>query len=92
MFSSVQLLSHVYLFATPWIAARQTSLSITNSQSLIYISTNQKEWEVSIVILFLDRAELRAKELIKDKEETYIMIKGSILQENTYNPEGLCVK
>ena len=33
IFSSVQLLSHVQLFATPWIAARQASLSITNSQS-----------------------------------------------------------
>ena len=32
-FSSVQLLSHVWLFATPWTAARQASLSITNSQS-----------------------------------------------------------
>ena len=32
-FSSVQLLSHVWLFATPWITARQASLSITNSQS-----------------------------------------------------------
>ena len=32
-FSSVQLLSRVRLFATPWIAARQASLSITNSQS-----------------------------------------------------------
>ena len=32
-FSSVQLLSHVQLFATPWTAARQASLSITNSQS-----------------------------------------------------------
>ena len=31
--SSVQSLSHVLLFATPWIAARQASLSITNSQS-----------------------------------------------------------
>ena len=30
-FSSVQLLSHVWLFATPWIAACQASLSITNS-------------------------------------------------------------
>ena len=29
--SSVQLLSHVWLFATPWTAARQASLSITNS-------------------------------------------------------------
>ena len=34
-FSSVQLLSHVQLFATPWIAARQASLSITNSRSLL---------------------------------------------------------
>ena len=32
--SSVQLLSHVQLFATPCTAARQASLSITNSQSL----------------------------------------------------------
>ena len=31
---SVQLLSHVRLFATPWIAARQASRSITNSWSL----------------------------------------------------------
>ena len=31
----VQLLSHVWLFATPWTAARQASLSITNSQSLL---------------------------------------------------------
>ena len=33
-FSSVQSLSHVQLFATPWTAARQASLSITNSRSL----------------------------------------------------------
>ena len=33
--SSVQSLSHVRLFTTPWIAARQASLSITNSQSLL---------------------------------------------------------
>ena len=34
IFSSVQSLSHVRLFATPWITARQASLSITNSRSL----------------------------------------------------------
>ena len=34
-FSSVQSLSHVQLFATPWTAARQASLSITNSRSLL---------------------------------------------------------
>ena len=33
-FSSVQLLSHVRLFETPWIAACQASLSITNSRRL----------------------------------------------------------
>ena len=33
-FSSVQSLSHVRLFATPWITAHQASLSITNSQLL----------------------------------------------------------
>ena len=34
-FSSVQLLSHVWLFVTPWTAVHQASLSITNSQSLL---------------------------------------------------------
>ena len=33
-FSSIQLLSRVQLFATPWTPARQASLSITNSWSL----------------------------------------------------------
>ena len=32
-FSSVQSLSHVWLFATPWTTAHKLSLSITNSQS-----------------------------------------------------------
>ena len=35
LFSSVQLLSHVWLFATPRTAAHQGSLSITNSWSLL---------------------------------------------------------
>ena len=34
-FSSVQSLSRVWLFATPWIAAHPASLSITNSQTLL---------------------------------------------------------
>ena len=33
--SSVQSLSHVRLFVTPWTAAHQASLSITNSQSIL---------------------------------------------------------
>ena len=35
IFSSVQSVSHVQLFVTPWIAAHQASLSITSSQSLL---------------------------------------------------------
>jgi len=35
IFSSVQSLNHVRLSATPWTAAHQVSLSITNSQSLL---------------------------------------------------------
>ena len=42
-FSSVQLLSHVRLFATPWIAARQASLSITNVQSLLTLMSIELE-------------------------------------------------
>ena len=39
MFSSVQLLSHVRLFMTLWTAARQASLYITNSQSLLKLTS-----------------------------------------------------
>ena len=39
-FNSVQLLSHVWLFETPWTAARQASMSITNSWNLLkFMST-----------------------------------------------------
>ena len=37
--SSVQSLSHVRLFATPWTAARPASLSITNSRSLLKLKS-----------------------------------------------------
>ena len=39
MISSVQSLSCVRLFATPWTAARQASLSITNSLKLMSIES-----------------------------------------------------
>ena len=38
-FSSVQSLSRVRLFETPWIAARQASLSITNSRSSLRLTS-----------------------------------------------------
>ena len=39
MYSSVQSLSCVWLFVTPWTAACQASLSITNSQSLLKLKS-----------------------------------------------------
>ena len=50
-FSSVQSLSRVWLFATPWIAARQASLSITNSQSLLKLITIKSVMPSSHLIL-----------------------------------------
>ena len=38
-FSSVQLINRVWLFATPWTAACQASLAITNSQSLLKLTS-----------------------------------------------------
>ena len=50
-FSSVQSLSRVSLFATPWIAAHQASLSITNSQSLLKLMSIKSVMPSSHLIL-----------------------------------------
>ena len=49
--SSVQLLSRVWLFATPWITARQASLSITNSRSLLKLMSVELVMPSSHLIL-----------------------------------------
>ena len=51
LFSVVQLLSRVRLFATPWIAARQISLSITNSRSLLKLMSIKSMMPSSHLIL-----------------------------------------
>ena len=50
-FSSVQSLSCVRLFETPWIAALQASLSITNSQSSLRLTSIESEMPSSHLIL-----------------------------------------
>ena len=50
-FSSVQLLSRVRLFATPWTVARQASLSITNSQSSLKLMSIESVMPSSHLIL-----------------------------------------
>ena len=49
--SSVQCLSHVRLFVTPWTAAHQASLSITNSQSLLKLMSIESVMPSSHLIL-----------------------------------------
>ena len=49
--SSVQLLSRVWLFATPWVAARQASLSITNFQSSLNLMSIESGMPSSHLIL-----------------------------------------
>ena len=49
--SSVQSLSHVRLFATPWIAARQASLSISNSWSSLKLMPIESVMPSSHLIL-----------------------------------------
>ena len=50
-FSSVQALSRVWLFATPWIAAHQASLSITNSRSSLKLTSIESVMPSSYLIL-----------------------------------------
>ena len=50
-FSSVQSLSHVQLFVTPWITARQATLSITNSQSSLKLMSIESVMPSSHLIL-----------------------------------------
>ena len=51
-FSSVQSLSHLQLFVTPWTAARQASLSITNSQSLLKLMSIESVMPSNHLILY----------------------------------------
>ena len=51
LFSSIQSLSRIWLFATPWIAARQASLSITNSQSSLKLTSIESVMPSSHLIL-----------------------------------------
>ena len=50
--SSVQLLSHVQLFAAPWTAARWASLSITSSRSLLKLMSIESVMPSNHLILY----------------------------------------
>ena len=50
-FSSLQMFSRVWLFGTPWTAACQASLSITNSRSLLKLMSFESLISSSLLIL-----------------------------------------
>ena len=52
IFSSVQLFSHAWLFAAQWTAAHQAPLPITNSQSLLRLTSIESVMPSNILILF----------------------------------------
>ena len=60
--SSVQSLSRVRLFVTPWIAALQASLSITNSRSWLKLTSIMSVMPSSHLILYCPLQSLQASE------------------------------
>ena len=69
--SSVQVLSCVRLLATPWTAARQASLSITNSQSLLKLMSVESVMPSNHLILC--RPQVNHKRDIVHRIKSYIM-------------------
>ena len=70
LFSSVQSLSRVRLFATPGITARQASLSITNSWSLLKLMSIESVMPPSHHILCCPLSSEEKGLLIRVKEES----------------------
>ena len=73
-FSPVQLLSRVRLFATPWIAARQASLSITNSWSLLKLMS-PKECSNYHTITLISHASKVMLKILQARLQQYVNCK-----------------
>ena len=94
-FSSAQSLSHVWLFATPWTAARQASLSITNSQSLLKLMSIKSVMLSNHLILYHPLLLLPAifpsirvfsnESIIRIKQPKYWSFSFSICPSNEYS-------
>ena len=66
LFSSVQLLSHVWLSVTPWITGRQASLSITNSRSSLRLMSLE-----SVLMRCMKLEPIIQSEVSKKEKEKY---------------------
>ena len=100
-FSSVLSLSRVWLFVTPWIAARQASLSITNSWSLLKLMPIELVMSSSHLILccplLLLPQSLPASEsfplsqfFARGGQSTGVSASASVLPMNTQSCPILC--
>jgi len=70
------LLSHVRLFLTPWIAARQASLSITNSRSSLRLMSIESVMPSSHVILCRPLLQIANIRWIMEKEKIKGYLRG----------------
>ena len=78
-FSSVQSLSHLRLFVTPWIAARQASLSITISQSSLKLMSIELVMPSSHLILIVTYHFLREKKQTPSLDSHSDCVKDQLL-------------
>ena len=94
-FSSVQSLSHVPLFVSPWTTAHQASLSITNSQSLLKLMSIELVMPSNHLILchslllltsiFLSIRVFSSESVLHDRWPKYWSFSFSISSANEYS-------
>ena len=93
-FSSGQSLSHVWLFVTPWTAACQASLSITNSRSLLKLMSIESVMPSNHLILchplllppsILPSIRVFSSESVLHKGSQSIGVSVSITPSNEYS-------
>ena len=95
-FSSVHLLSHVRLFVSPWTAARQASLSIANSLSLLKLMSIESVMPSNHLILWRPFSSLlqsfpasgsfqMSQHFASDGQSTGVSVSTSALPMDTQN-------
>ena len=75
-FSSVQLLSRIRLFATPWTAARQAFLSITHSQSLLKLMSIESVMPTNHLILCHPSSHLQSFPVLGSSQMSHFFASG----------------
>ena len=78
----VKSLSRVRLLATPWTAAYQAPPSMGFPRQEYWSGVPLPSPKVGVAILKWDKTDSKTKAIKKDKEADYIMIKGSIQEED----------